>query len=250
MALSNSKTLKTSVLSVTALAASSAWGKSGLGGGGLGVDFLTLDELPIKNATICSMPDENNANNTNEFTGLSSDNPWIVTDGSEGKSVKVSFVVSEMTATDEDRVLFLVYSPRKSPSPSILTTDKGPELGVELSEMEILGFYQIPALYRSRQEKTKVGLADANPTTKMTVHVIFDQNKLDEMIRLGKETIYVQAGLLRVVDLQAGLYENMILSEMDSLTFVANECPAETVESYEADEQGNVGKSPPKLPTL
>ncbi|OQY43313.1 MAG: hypothetical protein B6247_31915, partial [Candidatus Parabeggiatoa sp. nov. 2] len=53
-------------------------------------------------------------------------------------------------------------------------------------------------------------------------------------------TIYVQAALIRASDLEAELFENMILSEMDTLTFVANECPADAVESYEADESGTI----------
>lgn len=242
MALSNSKTLKTTVLSVTALAASSAWGKSGgFGDTGprLGVDFLTLEELPIQNATLC-LP-ANDA--TKQFGGLSADNPSIVVDSSTGKTVKVSFIVSEMTATDEDRLLFLVYSPRTTPSPQMLTTEDGPELGVEMSELQILGFYHVPALGVAVQDPTKVGRADPFPTNKMTVNVNFDQGKIDEMIRLGKETIYIQAALIRTTDYQAGLLENMILSEMDSLTFVPNECPAGTVDSYEADDEGNIGKS-------
>jgi hypothetical protein len=243
MALSNSKTLKTSVLSVTALAASSAWGKSG---NGLGVDFLTLDEQPTENATVCMPVDDP----TKKFGGLGADNPSIVVNSSVKKSFKVRFIVSDMTAIDEDRVLFLVYSTKMSPSPQIITREEGPELGLELSEMEILGFYQIPALYARRQEPTKVGQAIAEPTSKITVEVNFNQSKLDDLIRRGKETIYVQAALLKLTEFQDGLYEEMILSEMDSLTFVPDECPDGTVESYEADEQGNVGKSPPKLPTL
>jgi len=255
MALSNSKTLKTTVLSVTALAASSAWGKSGgFGDTGprLGVDFLTLDELPIQNATLC-LP-ANDA--TKEFGGLSADNPSIVVDSSKGDRIMVSFIVSEMTATDEDRLLFLVYSPRTTPSPGIPTTEDGPELGLALSELQILGFYHVPALGLAEQQKTKVGQAQATPTNKMTVNVNFEESKIDEMIRRGKETIYIQAALIRTTDYQAGLLENMILSEMDSLTFVPNECPAGTVDSYEADDEGNIGKSsssipmPPSIPTM
>jgi hypothetical protein len=157
----------------------------------------------------------------------------------------MSFLVSDMTATDEDRFLFLVYSSRTTPSPQIITTDKGPSLGVEMSELEVLGTYHIPALSVEPQPETKVGQANPFPTSKMTVTVNFDQGKIDEMIRLGKETIYVQAALIRTSDLEKGLLENMILSEMDALTFVANECPAEETEMYfEADVSGTVTKTP------
>ena len=78
----------------------------------------------------------------------------------------------------------------------------------------------------------------------MAVTVNFEQGKIDEMIRLGKETIYVQAALIRATDLEKGLFENMILSEMDALTFVANECPKEDTEVYfEANASGTVTKT-------
>ena len=243
MPISHSKTLRTSVLSVTALAASSAWGSKlgGIGGGSdsrLGVDFLALDTLPVQNATVC-LP----APQAAQFSGLQPNTQSIVVDASRFRTVKVSFIVSELEATDEDRILFLVYSPTKSVSPEIITTEYGPELGIKLAEAEILGFYQIPALFEDPQEPTKVGRAIASPTSKMTVHVNFDASKIDDMIRRGKETIYIQAGMLRVTELQEGQFENMILSELDELKFVSHECPADTVESYEADESGRLGKS-------
>ena len=207
--------------------------------GRLGVDHLILDEIPTQNVTVCVPPRQLV---TNQFTGLIPDTLWIAVDSSQRKSVKMTFMVSEMTATDEDRVLFLVYSPSTSPSPQILTTERGPELGVNINEFETLGYYRIPALSAKRQTPTKVGLADPNPTMKVTVNVNFDQSKIDEMIRRGKETIYVQAALIRVSDLQAGLLENMILSEMDALIFVANECPAGVIETYQSDELGNLTK--------
>jgi hypothetical protein len=207
--------------------------------GRLGVDYLTLDELPTQNVTVCVPPRQPA---TDKFTGLIADTLWIAVDSSQAKTVKMSFMVSKMTATDEDRVLFLVYSPSTSPSPQILTTERGPALGVNITEYEILGFYLIPALSTKPQTPTKLGLADPTPTTKVTVNINFDQTKIDEMIRLGKETIYVQAALIRMTDLRAGLYENMILSEMDALIFVANDCPAGVVEAYQADELGKLTK--------
>jgi len=247
MSIKHQKTLKTSVLGVTALAASSAWGKTpaGLTGGGLGIDYLSLDEIPTQHVTTCEPP-KNEAERKESFTGLFSDKLWIAVDLSERRTHRVSFIVSEMVATDEDRVLFLVYSTRTSPSPFYFTTDDGPELGLEMTEMEVLGMYNIPALIRGQAPENKVGLAVPTPASKMTVHFNFDARKIEDMIRLDKETIHVQAALIKVSDLESEKFENMILSEMDSLTFVPNECPPETVYSYEADGYGQitVTKSP------
>ena len=242
--ISNSKTLRTSVLSVTALAASSAWGSKlgGIGGGSdsrLGVDFLALDTLPVQNATVC-LP----APQTAQFSGLQPNTQSIVVNASKFRTVKVGFVVSELETTDEDRILFLVYSPTKSTSPEISTTKYGPKLGLKLADAEILGFYQIPAIFDALPESPKIGHA-MSLTSKMTLHVNFDAYEINDMILRDQETIYIQAGMLRVSELQDGQFENMILSEMDELTFVPNDCPADTVESYEADESGRLGKSSP-----
>jgi len=196
--------------------------------GRLGVDYLSLDEFPTQNVTVCVPP---RPVVTNQFTGLIPNTLWIAVDASQQKTVKMAFVVSEIKATDENRVLLLAYSPSTSPSPQIWPTD-GPPLALELSESEVLGVYQMPAIIEKPQTPTKVGLADPSPTSKVTVHINFDLSKIDEMIRKGKATIYVQAALIRRSDLEAGLFENMILSEMDALSFVANECPAGIVESY------------------
>jgi len=239
MSIKHQKTLKASALSITALAASSVWGKTPSGttpGKGLGIDYLALDEVPTKHVTVC----ESSKNKDKEFTGLFSDQLWIAVDSSDRKTHRLSFVVSEMVATDEDRILFLVYSPRTSPSPYYPTTEYGPELGLEMTEYEVLGMYNIPALLRGQSPENKVGLAVSTPTSKMTVHFNFDASKIDNMIRNSKETIHVQAALIRVSDLEAEKFENMILSEVDTLTFVANECPSETAYSYKADVSGNI----------
>jgi len=238
MSIKHQKTLKASVLSVTALAASSAWGKTpaGLTGGGLGIDYLALDEVPTKHVTVC----ESSKDEEKEFTGLFSDKLWISFDAADRQTYRVSFVISEMVATDEDRVLFLVYSSRTSPSPFYPTTEEGPTLGLEMTEMEVLGMYNIPALYRGQSPDNKLGLAIPTPASKMTVNFNFDANKLNTMIRNGKETIHVQAALIKVSDLESEKFENMILSEMDSLTFISDDCPPETTYSYVADGYGNI----------
>jgi hypothetical protein len=236
MQIKHRKTMKTTALSVTALAASSALGKTPTGR--IGLDALTLEEVPTQTVTVCAHA--RHPENEDKFSGMMSNTLSIAVDSSKRRQVKMSFVISEMRDTTEDRVLYLVYSTRKSPSPQILTTDLGPGLGIDIFEMEPLGIYHVSARLENPQPVTRVGQALPFSTSKMTVDVNFDTSKIDDLIRNGKETIYVQAALIRASDLEAGLFENMILSEMDTLTFVPNECPADTVESYEADEYGTI----------
>ena len=236
MPIKHRKTLKTTALSVTALAASSALGKTPTGR--IGQDALTLEEVPTQTVTVCAHARD--PENEDKFSGMMSDTLSIAVDSSKRRQVKMSFVISEMKDTTEDRFLFLVYSTRNSPSPQILTTDLGPDLGIDMFEMETLGVYHISARQENPQPITRVGQALPFSTSKMTVEVNFDTSKIDDLIRNGKGTIYVQAALIRASDLEAELFENMILSEMDTLTFVPNECPADAVESYEADESGTI----------
>ncbi len=245
MSIKHPKTLKASALSITALAASSVWGKTpaGLTGGGLGIDYLALDEMPKQNVTVCEPPKDEVARKET-FTGLFSDKMWISYNGAERPTYRVSFIVSEMVATDEDRMLFLVYSTRTSPSPYYDTTEAGPPLELEMSEMEVLGMYNIPAVRRGdKAPDNKLGSAISTSASKMTVEFKFNANKLNTMLLKGKETIYVQAALIRMSDLESELFENMILSEMDTLTFIADDCPPETAYAYKADDSGYVTKS-------
>jgi hypothetical protein len=244
MSIKHPKTLKASALSITALAASSVWGKTpaGLTGGGLGIDYLSLDEMPKQNVTVCEPP-RNEVARKETFTGLFSDNIWISYNGAERPTYRVSFIVSDMVATDEDRMLFLVYSTRTSSSPYYDTTEAGPQLKLEMTEMEIMGMYSIPAVRIGEAPDNKLGTAIPTPASKMTVEFKFNANKLNTMLLKDKETIYVQAALIRMSDLESELFENMILSEMDTLTFIADDCPSETASSYSADNSGYVTKS-------
>jgi len=84
---------------------------------------------------------------------------------------------------------------------------------------------------------------DEIPTQNVTVCVPPRQQATDQFTGLIPDTLWIAVdSSQRKTDLQAGLLENMILSEMDALIFVANECPAGVVKTYQADEAGNLTK--------
>ncbi|HAI67937.1 MAG TPA: hypothetical protein DCM38_00700, partial [Gammaproteobacteria bacterium] len=71
-------------------------------------------------------------------------------------------------------------------------------------------------------------------------------SEVPTMMISGDDTIYVQAALLPNDDWESGRFDNMILSEVDTIQFLENECPdtidGERVSEFNLDEQG-VNKS-------
>jgi len=221
------KRLKTTLFSLVMLVSHLVWAQSPIFGNKLGIDYLTLEEVPTQNVTVC-LPDER------RFTP---DELSIAVDPFTSGQIIMSFTISEMTATDEDRIVFLVYSTRTSPSPQLPARGTN-VLGIDLPTSEILGFYRVPALLLEKQTPTDVGLANPSPTSKVTVNVNFNTAKLAALIRTGNNTIYVQAGLLKDSDFREQRFGDMILSEMDTLHFVKLKCPNETDTSYAANDSG------------
>ncbi len=229
--------LKMSVLGITTLAVSSVWGKTPTGfptGGGVGIDYLTLDEMPIEHVKMC-MTDTPFANGT-----LLPSNITIAIDSETAPSIfKMGFTISDMIDTEEERTLYLISGTRTSPSPEIKTHPGGPALGIAVSELDILGIYRIPKVISTPQPESNVGQALPFAASKMTVNVNFDEHKIAKLMSNNKANIYVQAGLIRTSDLELGIFENMIMSEMDTISLVSNKCPEETDSIIKADNSGN-----------
>jgi hypothetical protein len=223
------KMLKTTLFSFLMLVNQLVSAQSPLFGNKLGIDYLTLEEVPAQNVTVC-IPDER------RFTP---DELSIAVDPFTSGQIRMAFTISEMTATDEDRIVFLVYSTHTSPSPQLPSRGSN-VLGIDLPTAEILGVYRVPALRLEKQNPTEVGLANPSPTSKITVNVNFDSSKLADLIRTGNNTIYVQAALIKDSDFREQRFGDMILSEMDTLHFVKLKCPNETDTSYAADESGRL----------
>ncbi len=254
MSITKSRALRSSVLGITALATNAVWGKGGTNiEDGLGVGFLTLEEIPGQNVAVCLQQSNtgkssNNSNNYNDDKGgVLPDALSIVVDPFEGNTIKMLFTISEMIASDENRVLVLIYSTKSSPTPQMRSHLSSPPLGLDLEEMQIMGFYNIPAIQLEPQESTELGIANPRPTSVVTVNFNFDTSKLVEKINAGNNTIYVQAAMIKASDFENNDFDNMILSEMDTLQFV-KECPT-NVRVYKADNNGYVTSSGSKTST-
>jgi hypothetical protein len=151
-----------------------------------------------------------------------------------------------MTASNQKRTLILAYSPQLSPSPQIPTPKSINKLELDLSSAEIVGIYNVSDFGMEVQPETRIGAGNPAPRVKWEFDINLDTSTVPTMIRSGEDTIYVQAALLPSDEFESGKFDNMILSEVDTIQFVPNECPekmdGKRVTKFNLDEQG-VNKS-------
>ncbi|SEH08898.1 hypothetical protein [Candidatus Venteria ishoeyi] len=194
------------------------------GKGMLGVNHLSLDEMPGANMRMCSN-DETNVTGSN----LVSNDLTIAIDPFASSYIELVFTVSDIPANDQDHVLFLVASNKESLSPQIPTPRSINDFKLDMSGLEILAIYDVKKQSLMHQGKTRWGQANPAPTSKVSFKVNLDTATLPTMMRNGENVVYLQAAMLRSVDYSSGSFDNMILSEMDKLTFAQNDCPGQFV---------------------
>lgn len=225
------KAVKKALMGATLLATSPVvFGKGPTGEGSAvgskdqpGVNYLTLDEMPGRNTRICANGEDANSKSG---TNIMPNNMTVVIDPFENAFVEIVFTVSDIVANDKPHVLFLVYSPKLSPSPQIPTPTSKIRLKLDLSALEIIGIYNVPALPLLPQMSTRIGAANPAPTSQVKFKVNLDTATVPAMIRDGENVIYLQAALLLEEKYKNGDFSSMILSEVDKITF-AKECAPE-----------------------
>ncbi len=237
------------------LATSPAWGK-GTGGGStegksqIGVNHLSLDVAPGYGCTVCADKQDVLGKGGSNLTP---NNLTIAIDPFEGY-VELVFTVRDILAKNKDHVLFLVYSPQTSPSPQLPTPKSLNKLELDMSAMEILAMYNIPAQQMIANNPTRLGSANPAPHSAASFSVNLSAESLPTFMR-DNEKAYLQAALMTKSNFDAGKYDTLILSEMDTLSFVKMTCPENNasvaVGTNEADEgtmtvtdfNGDVGKT-------
>jgi hypothetical protein len=223
--------------------------EDGCGKSSLVISDLRLDEMPGKNATICIHPQKQefkekeclpenhfygNQFLSNEFTVLIS--PF------ESSEVEIFFMVSEVIAAknDKDHLLLLAYSQKLTPSPDIPTPKSLNKLQLDINTLEVLGLYDVPAIPLLDQPATRIGRANLLSYSNMRIKVDLDTETVATMMvkdrdTIHRSTIYLQAALLPRSDFDSGVFNNMILSEVDTIHFVKDEkCPKGT-ETYTSE---------------
>jgi hypothetical protein len=241
--------LKKPLLAVTLLKTTPVvMGKTGSGKEGsgeesgksqLGVHKLILEETPGQNAIICTLPEASLLTGESASQGqwMSSD-LIVAVDPFNHSFFEIIFSVREMLPHDEDHMLLLVYSQKLTPSPDIATPHSENKFQLDLNTLELLGLYNIPAQQLLVQPSTRIGVAKPRPRSIVSFGVNLDTLSLRYYMK-NKESIYLQAALLKRSDFDAGNFETMILSEVDVISFVEWECPVVQQEVVETTELAN-----------
>jgi hypothetical protein len=245
--------IKKALMGATLIATSPAWGKpngpcdNGQGNAEgckdqPGVNYLTLDEMPSANVRLCA--DENDAG-TKSGGNIMPNNMNVVVDPFNDAYIEMQFTVGDIVANTQPHVMFLVYSPKTSPTPQMPTPRSKQKLKLDLAAMEILGIYNVPALPLLPQMSTRLGAANSAPTSKVSFKVNLDTATLPVMMRNNENTVYFQAALLLEEKYNRGDFADMILSEVDKMTFV-QACapegtpPEEQPSTIEMDDDGTL----------
>ncbi|MCK5719447.1 MAG: hypothetical protein KAH84_05780 [Thiomargarita sp.] len=232
--------LKKTLVGATLLATSPAWAK---GGGGmseggksqLGVNHLSLEVTPGYACAVCA--DVKAVENGKTASNLLPNDLTVAVDPFATSYIELTFTVRDILAQNRNHVLFLVYSPRTSPSPQIPTPRSENKLELDLSALEILAIYSIPSQTMLAQRPTRLGAANPSPHSSVSFSVNLDTSILPIFMR-NSEKAYLQAALMTTEAFDNGQYDEMILSELDTIGFVQNQCP-ENNASIAVSEEGN-----------
>jgi len=211
----------------------------------LGVNYLTLDEVPAQNIKLC-LPPQTKVDMVERRTTLIPNEISIAINPFDSNITTLIFTVGDMKATDEDHVLFLVYSTGLTPqdaegnftSPEIPTPRSINKLGLRMADIEIIGMYNIPALKMEPQSSTRIGTASPASARRLIFNVNLDNATIPQVMNnTGDKEIYVQAALMKKSDFESARYSEMILSEVDTIRFVEMDCPIDS-ELLRADSEG------------
>ncbi len=230
------KAVKKALMGATLIATSPAWGKpngpcnSGQGNATgckdqPGVNYLTLDQMPGANVRLCA---DKAAAGTKTGGNIMPNNLTVAINPFEDAFIEIVFTVGEIVADEKPYVLFMVYSPKLSPTPQIPTPQSKQKLKLDLSALEIVGRYNVPPLPLLPQMSTRLGAANPAPTSKISFKLNLDTATVPVMMRNDENVVYFQAALLQKDKFDAGEYGDMILSEADKMTFVQTCAPEGT----------------------
>ena len=179
---------------------------SGLSEGGKsqrGVNHLTLEEAPgflrkdetetldRLNRQIKICVPSSTVSKTGEYHFLP-DSIVVAVDPFETNVIRMTFLVSHIVAGNQDRVLVLGYSEKRTPTPPFPTPFSKKKLELDIDTFQMLGLYNVPALPQTGQGETPIGQASAEPRAKIEFDVKLSPQKISSMMNTTNDTIYVQ----------------------------------------------------------
>jgi len=235
------KAIKKALIGATVLAsapvfAASKGGGSTEGKSQLGVNHLSLDMTPGRGVTACAS-DAQVATKTG--SNLTPNELILAVNPFATSFIEVGFHVRDILASKDDHVLLLVYSPTTSPSPQIPTPKSENKLQLDVSALEILAMYNLPKQAMLAQAPTRLGAANPAPHSEVSFYVNLDTATLPVFMQ-NKEKAFLQAALLTKSAFEAGQYDRMILSELDTIGFVEMTCPAADPDTGEPTDYAEV----------
>jgi hypothetical protein len=205
----------------------------------IGINHLVLDEMPLQNIKLC-LPPQTKIDLVERRVRLTPNEISIAINPYDSNITTLVFTVSDMRDYVDDQVLFLVYSTILTPSPEILTPRSINKLGLSMTDMEIIGMYNIPAVQMESQSTTRIGTASPASSRRLIFNMNLDNATIPQLIHsTGTGEIYVQAALMKKTDFESARYGEMILSEVDTIKFIENECPEPPADHYQASIQVN-----------
>lgn len=138
----------------------------------------------------------------------------LAIDPKQKQVISLQFTISNIPPSSDDRVLVLLYSQCLSKYPFFKTTKSKNKLALLLDKNNIqhLGTYPIGRTQTTPQMTFKIDLATES---------------LTEQVEAGNHSFYFQAGLLNQIDFNNRNYDNVILSELESVHFSLKACLTE-----------------------
>lgn len=197
----------------------------------MGTSRLSIDEFPVANANVCYSVNQpiNNAQVVPDTL--------TVALPSSTTSVSMAFTVGDIIAGDQDQLLFLVYSNTQTSQAAFTSTVSDYQIGIPLENIGVLGLYTLPAIKSQPQTTSAIGQADSNVKSKLIFNITLDPVKIAALQASGQNQLFFQAGLISGSDFSAGNFSNMLMSEVDAVSFIQGACPSGDASIY-ADGAG------------
>ncbi len=180
----------------------------------LGVSYLNLEMAPASELQVCYAKDakiEPGKAIANDVT--------VVINPFKSTAVQMNFVVGDLLPGNRDYVVFLAYSNAVTKTPGLITPLSDNKVAIDLNSTEILGQYAFPKLLEYKQDVTRVGQAQSKARQKFMFTVNLDNDSITKLMRNNTRQIYLQAMALSKDDFDRGVYENAILTKVNSITF-------------------------------
>ncbi len=181
-----------------------------------GINSITLAS-PGKKIKSCDVPKGVTRQHDPKPQGILS----LAFDPKANQSATLKFDMSEISGSQEERVLILLYSPCLSKTPQIQTPKSKQDLVLDTQAMKVMANYPVPAIMPAKGNRASTA------TTKMSFELNLDTGFLAHQVNAGDDTAYLQAALLPKADFEKQNYSNVQLSKLQAIQITPNTCPTD-----------------------